>query len=128
MDPNLGWEWCHSPLPAREQGVPGGLRGGGEGVWLPRDLHQIHGILQSEDVGRVCFWVGDAVQWLKEGPFVQGWFDLYDLYEKWASAPRGSHDNGRRGCKHTEEYKEKQSILRLGKPSPRKGVPNSPEQ
>jgi hypothetical protein len=118
--PEPGWEWCHTPLPAREQGVPSGLVGGGEGVWMPRDLHQIHGILQSEDMGRMCFWLGDAAEWLRTGPFVEGWFDLYDLYEKWARTPpvpagwnhteaaranmRGTRaTNGLKGKQHSEE-------------------------
>jgi hypothetical protein len=69
------WEDAHSPLP----------RGfGDETIRLPHDLHQIHGIKQSEDFGRRCFYAFHALNFLKNGAFVEGWFELYDLYQKWA--------------------------------------------
>ena len=50
---------------------------------LPFYLHQYAGILQSEDIGRCCFFPGHAKNALINGPFVDGWFELWDLYEKW---------------------------------------------
>lgn len=67
-------EFAHCPLP----------RGMGDtGYYLLHDDHQWQGLLQSEDVCRRCFFDGDARRFLEEGPFVEGWFELWDLYEKW---------------------------------------------
>ena len=86
--PERGWEAAHTPLPS-------GM--GDETLLLPHDLHQVHGLLQSEDVGRKCFWSGDAKRFLTQGPFVEGWFELWDIYDKWVS--QGGRDGALKGHK-----------------------------
>lgn len=72
--PERGWEKAHTPLP---QDL------GDEWVWLPHDLHQIHGILQSIDMGRACFFPPDARRFLLHCFFCSDWFYLWDEFEKW---------------------------------------------
>lgn len=72
------WEVAHSPVPA-------GL--GDETILLPHDLHQIHGLLQSRDFGRRCFWTGDAKRFL-DANWCEGWFDLWEIYDELATGPK----------------------------------------
>ena len=72
-EPGNGWQEAHYPAPKGE---------GKEVVWLLYDHHQVQGILQSEEYGRMCFFSGDVKKFLTCGPFVSGWFELWDLYEK----------------------------------------------
>jgi len=66
--------FAHCPLP----------RGMGDtGVYLLHNDHQQQGILQSEDVGRKCFYEHDALRFLKESAFGPQLFELWELYEKW---------------------------------------------
>jgi hypothetical protein len=76
-DPEEGiWNNAHYPAP----------NGAGNcTVSLLWEHHQVQGILQSEEYGRCCFWAGHARRFLDTGPFVEGWFELWDLYEKWSS-------------------------------------------
>lgn len=74
--PEPGWEKAHTPLP---QGM------GDEWVWLPHDLHQIHGLLQSYDLGRCCFRSAAVQKMLTNQPFCNKWFELYDLYDSFNS-------------------------------------------
>ena len=130
------WENAHSPLP-RDCGD--------DVIRLPHDLHQIHGIRQSEDAGKRCFFTPHALTFLKKGPFVEDWFELYDLYEKWAKqseetrlklfGPRKS--NGGWGRQATSEQIEKQKktweekrkngwrTSCKGKPRPATGIANT---
>lgn len=65
-------EFAHCPLP----------RGMGDtGYYLLHDDHQWQGLLQSKDVGKKCFYEYQARRFLVEGPFVEGYFDLWDIYE-----------------------------------------------
>lgn len=74
-DPNEGrWETAHYPLPRGS---------GGETIKLLSEHHQIQGLLQSAEVGRCCFFAGDTKRFLTSGSFVEGWFGLWDLYERW---------------------------------------------
>lgn len=77
-DPEEG-EWNNAHYPS-----PEGL--GSSTVPLLWEHHQVQGILQSEEYGKCCFWVGDARNFLDKGPFVDRWFELWDLYEKWSSS------------------------------------------
>ena len=70
-DPESGWEKAHTPLPVGE---------GNTWVWLPHDLHQIHGLLQSQDLGRKCFWTSDVKRFLEGPQFCVNWFELFDIY------------------------------------------------
>lgn len=77
-DPSEGfWNNAHYPAP---KGF------GDETIPLLFEHHQVQGLLQSEEYGKCCFWVGDAKDFLVNGPFVEDWFYLWDLYEKWSSA------------------------------------------
>ena len=70
-DPNDGdWDECHYPDP---KGV------GSETIWMLHEHHQPQGLWQSEEHQRPCFFNADALKFLKEGPFVPGWFDLWGL-------------------------------------------------
>lgn len=87
-------EFAHCPLP----------KGLGEtGYYLLHDDHQWQGLLQSRDVGRRCFWVGDAKQWLLNSSFVEGYFELWDIFEEFIS---GVH-NGHHGKSPSEETRRK---------------------
>ena len=68
------WQDAHYPAPDPE---------GNATVPLLYNDHQIQGILQSEEYGRVCFWVGHTRKFLTQGPFVENWFELWNLYDKW---------------------------------------------
>jgi hypothetical protein len=70
------WQDAHYPAPNPE---------GSATIPLLFDHHQIQGLLQSEEYNRVCFWLGDAKKFLTLGPFVAGWFELWDIYDKWSS-------------------------------------------
>lgn len=69
-------EFAHCPYP----------RGMGEiGYYLLWEHHQIQGLLQSADLDRRCFWVGDAKKWLLTTDFFpQDFFYLWDLYDRYA--------------------------------------------
>ena len=76
-DPEEGvWNDAHYPAPEKE---------GDETVQLLWDHHQVQGILQSEEYGKCCFWLGDSRTFLTKGPFVEDWFYLWELYDKWSS-------------------------------------------
>jgi hypothetical protein len=79
LTPEPGGEWqeAHYPTPKCE--------GGTRTIWLLRSDHQVQGLLQSEEYKCQCFFSGEAKSFLKEGPFVLAWFELWDLYDKWSS-------------------------------------------
>ena len=68
------WQDAHYPAPCPE---------GTSIIPLLYNDHQIQGLLQSEEYERCCFWVGDAKRFLLNCPFVEDWFELWDLYERW---------------------------------------------
>jgi hypothetical protein len=85
-------EFAHCPLP----------KGLGEtGYYLLHDDHQWHGLLQSRDVGRKCYWTAHVYKWLMSANFVEGYFDLWDTYDEFNKQT----DEQRRkiGEKHTGE-------------------------
>ena len=86
-------EFAHCPLP----------RGLGEsGYYLLHDDHQHQGLLQSRDVGRKCYWIPDVKRWLTTTHFVDGYFELWDIFDEFNIA--------------TEETKGKISESKKGKP------------
>ena len=117
-------EFAHCPLPK-------GL--GDSGYYLLHDDHQWQGLLQSRDVGRRCFWVGDVKRWLSEANFVEGYFDLWNILEEFTS---GVH-TGSYGKTPTEETRLKISEAHKGVPlteehkkkisEASKGIPKSEE-
>jgi len=94
-------EFAHCPLP----------KGLGEtGYYLLHDDHQWQGLLQSRDVGRRCYWIANVKKWLSEVNFVDGWFDLWDIFEEFNS---GVH-NGSYGKTQSEETRRKKSESHKG--------------
>lgn len=81
-------EFAHCPYP----------KGMGEtGYYLLHEHHQHQGILQSKDVDRICFFVGDAKKWLTECDYwPDNYFDLWDIFEEYTR--RQSSENGKRVC------------------------------
>ncbi len=77
------WEKAHYPLPQPE---------GKRWVWLLQQDHFVQGVLQSEEVGRCCFWSGDVKPFLKDH-WCDEWFEIFDLYEKWQTIQ--ASENGR---------------------------------
>ena len=71
-------QFAHCPYP---EGM------GDSGYYLLWADHQHQGLLQSRDVGRRCFWVGDAKRWLDELP--EGYFELCDIFQEFVS---GKHN------------------------------------
>ncbi len=75
-------EFAHCPYP---EGM------GDTGYYLLHGHHQQQGLLQSEDVGKCCFFVGHAKKWLRECDyFPDNFFKLWDIYDVYAG------DNGRK--------------------------------
>lgn len=70
------WDDAHYPAP---KGI------GHQKIKLKHWDHQVQGLLQSEEYGRVCFFAGDAKRFLDSGPFVEGWFELYEIFAKYAA-------------------------------------------
>jgi hypothetical protein len=69
-------EFAHCPYP---EGM------GETGYYLLHDHHQQQGILQSKDVDQCCFFTGYANKWLLTcAPWPDNYFDLWDIYEKYA--------------------------------------------
>lgn len=69
------WEDAHYPRPKGD---------GKETVPLLWEHHQIQGLLQSEEENRRCFFPADAKKFLLTTSFLQSYFELWDIYEKWA--------------------------------------------
>jgi hypothetical protein len=79
LTPEPGTEWQEAHYPA-----PKGM--GTDVIWLRFEDHQVQGLLQSEEYGRMCFFPHDVETFLKHSPFLPGWFDMWDLCEKWFAA------------------------------------------
>ncbi len=94
-------EFAHCPYP---EGM------GETGYYLLWEHHQQQGLLQSKDLGKRCFWVGDAKKWLTTcNPMPEDYFGLWDIYEEFVVGngnpmfgKRGelSPMHGRRGALH----------------------------
>ena len=76
-DPDNGpIDKAHHPIPRH--------RGGRLVVSLQRHHHAIHNVLQSNEVGTPCVFHWEK-QAILQGPFVAGWFDLLDDFDRWRS-------------------------------------------
>lgn len=78
-DPDVGpVDRCHHPVPRHA--------GGRTTVDLPRYMHAVQGILQSNEVGSSCVFGSWEKEAILNGPFVEGWFQLLDDLDHWRSA------------------------------------------
>jgi len=89
---SINGEFAHSPLTRDECDT---------GYYLLHDDHQHQGLLQSKDLDKCCFFPGDVKSWLDRCEFFEGWFELYDIYDKYVSEP------GKRGANSTNREKDK---------------------
>ena len=98
LTPEPGGEWqeAHYPDP---KGV------GDKTVWMTFNDHQQQGLYQSEEHGRCCFYNYDTFRFLTHGPFVPGWFDLWDLYDKW-KGEAGREHGPRNGFKNVKSMND----------------------
>jgi hypothetical protein len=70
-------EFAHSPLTRKECDT---------GHYLLHGHHQHHGLLQSKDLNKCCFFAGNTKKWLLEcGYFPENYFELWDIYEKYSN-------------------------------------------
>jgi len=123
LTPEKGWEEAHYPAPKEK---------GEATVWMTHDHHQIQGLLQSKEYDQQCFFNGDAKRFLTYGPFVPGWFELWDIYDAY------SGQNGRKSgkenvelsrgiCRLTPEEKS-EAGRRGGKSGGKKGSESQPRE
>jgi len=69
-------EFAHSPLTRKECDT---------GYYLLHGHHQHQGLLQSRDLDKCCFFSGHTLKWLMECDyFPEGYFELWDVYDKYA--------------------------------------------
>jgi hypothetical protein len=100
--PGAKWEDAHYPAP----------KGKGDAtIPMLHDHHQVQGLWQSKEYGQCCFYNGHAKRFLTKGPFVSGWFELWDIYDEYkgengrkavelgvgAHAPGVASEGGRKG-------------------------------
>ena len=69
-------QFAHCPYP---KGM------GDDGHYLTFFDHQHQGLLQSQDVGRRCYFTADALLYLNTWP--SGFFELYDIYDRFNKIP-----------------------------------------
>jgi hypothetical protein len=85
-------EFAHSPLTKKECDT---------GYYLLHGHHQHQGLLQSKDLGKCCFFVGDVKRWLEGLDCLpENYFELWDIYEQY------SGDNGRRVMERLHKEKD----------------------
>ena len=106
-------QFAHSPLTRKECDT---------GYHLLWEHHQQQGLIQSRDLGKCCFFTGDAKKWLLAADyFPENYFELWDIYEEFATAgaKKAGEKGGKRGGKKSQELgvgifgmTEEQSILR----------------
>jgi len=94
VDKNNG-EFAHCPQPKRY---------GNSGYYLLWEHHQHQGLLQSRDVGECCFFIGHTKKWLQECDyFPDNYFELWDIYEKYAKEHCSSHEGRVLRALHAEK-------------------------
>jgi hypothetical protein len=97
-------QFAHCPLP---RGM------GDKGYYLLWEHHQQQGLLQSRDVGRRCFWVGDAKRWLQQCDYwPDNYFELWEIYEEfgvtdeWRKAGVIAGNSKESRAKRSKTYKD----------------------
>jgi len=105
--------FAHCPLP---KGM------GDTGYYLTWEDHQHQGLLQSVDIGKRCFWVGDTKKWLNSLEyFPDDYFKLWDIYEKFIS---GEH-SGYFGVFKKRKPRAKETKYKLRKANLGKKLPSN---
>ena len=95
-------EFAHCPLP-RDLGE--------SGYYLLHSDHQHQGLLQSRDMGRRCYWIPDVKRWLLSTHFVEGYFELWDIFDEF----NGGEHSANFGVTMSEEQKNKISESSKGR-------------
>jgi hypothetical protein len=76
-------QFAHCPYP---EGM------GETGYYLLWEHHQQQGLIQSRDVGKMCFFSGDVKKWLTEcDPMPDNYFELWDIYEEFQTKNAKEH-------------------------------------
>ena len=93
---NSTWEFAHCPEPKPTS--QNNRRLSDKGYYLSFEDHQHHGLLQSIDMGRRCFYAIDTKRWLDTKP--PGYEELIVIYREFVS---GKHNPlfGRVGALNT---------------------------
>jgi hypothetical protein len=105
-------QFAHCPTP-KPKGQKCKLPGDW-GYYLTHGDHQHQGLLQSNDVGRRCFWVGHTKRWLNTYP--PNYFELCDIFDEYV---KGAHSGNlgvprRLGIPNSEETKKRMSEAKSG--------------
>jgi hypothetical protein len=92
-------EFAHCPLPKKE---------GDAGYYLLWEHHQQQGLLQSQDLGKKCFYPGHVKRWLLTCDYwPDNFFDLWDIYDEFQTAkPTEELIRKRRASRTAEEWLE----------------------
>ena len=101
-------EFAHCPLPRSM---------GDSGYYLLHEDHQWQGLLQSKDLGRRCYYTYETQRWLMDAPFVDGYFELWDIYDEFNSHPdetRRKLSEALKGIPKSEETRRRMSEARKG--------------
>ena len=101
LTPEPGWEEAHYPIPE--------CLGGTETVWLTWDHHQAHGLYQSEEFERQCFFNADVKKFL-DNSWCSNWFELYDLYDKWSGYNGRIYGKAMNGHPNTAESRSANGV------------------
>jgi hypothetical protein len=98
-------EFAHSPLTRKECDT---------GYYLLHGHHQHQGLLQSRDLDKCCFYNVHTLTWLKElDYFPADYFELWDIYEKYASKKSKQNIKKTNLIIHAEKNGEGKSVHSL---------------
>ena len=108
LTPEPGGEWqeAHYPDPRDV---------GSKTIWMLHNDHQQQGLYQSEEYQRPCFYNADVLKFLTHGPFVPGWFDLWDLYDKWKGGNSRKNGPANLAAMHAHDNTKKARVDNLAK-------------
>jgi hypothetical protein len=95
-------EFAHSPLTRKECDT---------GYYLLHGHHQHQGLLQSRDLDKCCFYNVHTLTWLRElDYFPAEYFELWDIYEKYASKKSKQNVKKTNLIIHAEKNEEGKSV------------------
>ena len=97
--------FAHSPLTRKECDT---------GYYLLWNDHQHQGLLQSRDLGKCCFWVGDVKKWLIECDYWPvNYFELWDIYEQYSKVQ--CQIGGRKSAEKKDKNGKSVNAVKAGK-------------